>query len=363
MTEFRVDASQPKMSATPEGYLRGDAVVSRVGVFEYQNADGSTRLELRHPDEVFKPESLATLKQIPVTLGHPSTMVSASNARQYQVGQTGDVVNVDGELMTVGFTITHDHAVSAVNNKDAQQLSLGYSLDLVPEQGTYKGSPYTHRQTNIHYNHLALVKQARAGAAATINMDGIIEFYNEPKEPLTVTLKPFNLDGIEYQASPEIINHINKLATANADAGKSMEDMKKAMDEAKGKYDSLKAEYDKAKTSNSDEAITAAVTSRLALIEQASKLTANVDGFVAFDDKTIMIKAIQAKTPEFNADGKSIDYVQSRFDTMIELAQSADKVPASVTGQRADGEGALKPPVVNNFDSFLSRADATKGTK
>jgi hypothetical protein len=30
----------PKMTKTKEGYLRGEAVVSRTGVFKYRNADG-----------------------------------------------------------------------------------------------------------------------------------------------------------------------------------------------------------------------------------------------------------------------------------------------------------------------------------
>jgi len=43
----------PKMERTKEGYLRGQAVVSRSGVFSYMNMDGTIRGELRHPEEVF----------------------------------------------------------------------------------------------------------------------------------------------------------------------------------------------------------------------------------------------------------------------------------------------------------------------
>ena len=61
----------PKMIKTKEGYLRGEAVVSRAGVFKYRNVDGSVRGELRHPDNIFKIDSLETLKMIPITNDHP----------------------------------------------------------------------------------------------------------------------------------------------------------------------------------------------------------------------------------------------------------------------------------------------------
>jgi len=80
----------PKMLETSEGYLRGEAIVSRAGVFKYRNVDGSIRGELRHPDDVFNNDSLSTLKMIPITIDHPPEFVNASNAHKYQVGYTLD---------------------------------------------------------------------------------------------------------------------------------------------------------------------------------------------------------------------------------------------------------------------------------
>ena len=45
---------------TPEGYLRDRPILTTTGIFEYLNSDGSVRRELRLPDEVFAPESLAS---------------------------------------------------------------------------------------------------------------------------------------------------------------------------------------------------------------------------------------------------------------------------------------------------------------
>jgi hypothetical protein len=78
-----------KPERTAAGFLRSDAFVTRVGVFRYLNADGSIRRELRLPEEVFSPESLATLDLVPVTREHPPRLVTDDNARDYQVGTTG----------------------------------------------------------------------------------------------------------------------------------------------------------------------------------------------------------------------------------------------------------------------------------
>jgi hypothetical protein len=60
-----------KFEVTPEGFLRIPAAVTRVGVFNYKQPDGSVIRELRLPEEVFNPDSLSSLKSIPITNDHP----------------------------------------------------------------------------------------------------------------------------------------------------------------------------------------------------------------------------------------------------------------------------------------------------
>jgi hypothetical protein len=46
----------------------------------------------RPPNEVFNPESLASLQGVPVTNEHPPELLTAENAVQFQKGFTGDNV-------------------------------------------------------------------------------------------------------------------------------------------------------------------------------------------------------------------------------------------------------------------------------
>lgn len=69
---------------TPEGYLIDRPILTRTGIFEYQNKDGSIRRELRLPEDVFDVESLKSYKGKPVIISHdlkPSDEGQCSEAR------------------------------------------------------------------------------------------------------------------------------------------------------------------------------------------------------------------------------------------------------------------------------------------
>ena len=58
------------------GYYHDSAIVGRVGLLTYYNADGTKRIEYRPPKEAFNEKSLKTLKGVPVTHKHPSKLVN-----------------------------------------------------------------------------------------------------------------------------------------------------------------------------------------------------------------------------------------------------------------------------------------------
>lgn len=152
---------------TAEGYLMTRAPVTRTGVFPYRREDGTVQWELRHPDDVLKPDSLATLGFKPVTNDHPPEDVGPENFSKFSVGTTGqDVIGVDDPkvhdfgFVTVSLILNRRDVLDDLRGgKD--ELSCGYHCDVEEERGTYQGVPYTARQRNIRYNHLAVVGKGR----------------------------------------------------------------------------------------------------------------------------------------------------------------------------------------------------------
>jgi len=211
---------------TPEGFIKGRAIVTRCGVFLYKNADGTVRKELRHPDDVREKESLESIKMIPIVDGHPpERLINAENAKRLSVGFTGELIEDEYPFIISNLVITDKAIVEKIKNKKKNELSLGYTVDLVPESGIYEGQPYDFIQTNIRYNHLALVDEARAGPEARIALDGNDAILIEESEMTNKKMRKVKIDAEEYMLED--------------DAAMSVEGMKKKYEDLKGAHENL----------------------------------------------------------------------------------------------------------------------------
>lgn len=353
-------ANMPRVKKSDDGFLRGHAFVTRTGVFKYINADGSARYELRHPDDILTQSHLDSLKLAPITNDHPSDMVTSANAPSLSKGMTGENITIEGQNIGVSVVITHEDAIADVE-KGKCELSLGYTVDLIKEDGIYNGQAYTHRQTNPIVNHLAIVTRARAGAQARINMDGAAVQSPEDlsQEEVTMTteanMAKVTLDsGLEYQAAPEVAKALDKLradAQAHADELSGMQAKLDAAEEAKTEM--------QAKLDGEPARFAEAVKARIALVQAASKIApdVNLDG----TDIEIMTAAIKAVKPNVNLDGKSEAYIQARFDAAVEDALTPAQKQVAATQVKADGEQKdPKADAENAMKSMWMKKEASK---
>ena len=155
---------------TGEGYFRDRPIVTSCGIFEYHLADGSVRRELRLPEHVFDPQSLASYKSKPIIITHDAGTIDKNNVEREIIGTILSEGYKDGEDVRVEIVI---HDTDAMKRCGLRELSLGYELDLDETPGTWNGEPYDAIQKNIRVNHLALVDKARAGDQARLNTDGL----------------------------------------------------------------------------------------------------------------------------------------------------------------------------------------------
>jgi hypothetical protein len=170
---YRFDAGRlGKAERTPQGGARVAATLTRAGVLTYRNPDGTTRKELRPPDEVFRTDSLATLRGAPVTIGHVA-LVTPANFRELVRGHVSDEVRRDGAFVTSSLMLQDDEALTRIDAGELVELSAGYTLDYLPEPGTYKGERYDGVQRNVRYNHVALLPAGggRAGRDVGLRLD------------------------------------------------------------------------------------------------------------------------------------------------------------------------------------------------
>ena len=177
--EYKVKLS-PNIEITDEGYLIArNAVVGNVGELQYSerelgwsNSNKKVRV-LREEADVFDENSLASLEAKPITILHPKGNVDSENIRDLGKGTVLGVPKRVGDNMVVDIVVQDKEAVDLIAPEDDngvrklndgfRDLSLGYKAKLVEVAlGLYK-------QTNIRYNHLALVPQGRQVNATIVD--------------------------------------------------------------------------------------------------------------------------------------------------------------------------------------------------
>jgi hypothetical protein len=359
-----------KMERTPEGFLVGRAVATNIGVFPYQNADGTLRYELRHPDDVFDTESLASLNGKPLTNDHPMNGVDANSVQDLGVG-TVHTPTHDAYHVTIGVVAQRQDAVAAIESGKIA-LSCGYNCDLVPERGNFHGTQYTHRQKNIRYNHVALVAEGRAGDAAKLRMDGAMPVQDSTTKTPTKGehMAKVRLDsGTEFEVPEAVASHIDALTADRkkllkseeevTDAKAKIKDLEGEMDAKKGELDSLKTQVDawaaKYETSGKDTAakILKAVDSRVGLLTKAVEVGAKVED--AHSDRDIQLAIIAMETAD-SMDGMSDEYVAARADGAF--THLKNHVPAAEPGGNSHSDGVLSGQANALATATRKRADA-----
>lgn len=162
------------VETAPGGGLRIPAAVTRVGVLEYEDAEGNRWGELRPAEEVFAEDSLATLRGAPLTDLHPSELVTPATWKRVAIGHVGDDVRRDGDYVAASVIVQDALAVERVQAGERREVSCGYECDLEESPGEYEGVPYQRVQRGIRYNHLGIGPEGwgRAGSDVSLRLDG-----------------------------------------------------------------------------------------------------------------------------------------------------------------------------------------------
>lgn len=338
-----------------------EARLTRTGVFVYRNADGTERREYRSPAEVFKADSLASFRGVPVTNEHPPEMINATNATRYMKGAVLDTPHRDGQYMVATIAV-HDAATIDDMERGKNQVSNGYDCDLDETPGVSPdGERYDAAQLNIIGNHLALVPNARAGAAAAVRMDAACRI-DEPAAPAST-----RTDGAQIM---DLTQALAALAQANEKIGAlnvRCDAADKALTEATKRGDKLEAERDDAKQklviaeqARNDAADPARVKARVLLETSArpvigDKLTRTDASEIEISDATdreiklAVIEHVTGVKCDVGPDGKrrSDDYVGARYDAAVERADASAETFRDAQGHiakhRADVDDVVGP--------------------
>lgn len=142
----------------------------------YSDGQGNTWNEYRPPEEVLNPDSLASMRDAPVTILHPPGLVTRDVWDDVAIGHVGSDAVPEGErLVTTALVIQSGPAVARVKSGELCETSAGYTCDLDESPGIFDGVACTRVQRTIRYNHVAIGPEgfARGGPTMALRMDGV----------------------------------------------------------------------------------------------------------------------------------------------------------------------------------------------
>lgn len=175
---FTPEQLSANQSFTPEGFLLCTNVpIARTGEMLYAkgelvNDQGDEAVEdkdgwiivSRGPEDLFRPETLASFEGKPVTDGHPPGFVTPENYGKYAVGTTHNVRRGEGpyaDCIVADLLITSAKAIQQVQDGE-REISCGYDAEYTQSE------PGRGAQSNIVGNHNALVERGRCGPRCSI---------------------------------------------------------------------------------------------------------------------------------------------------------------------------------------------------
>jgi len=356
---FRIDEiKEDKTALTSEGYLICKARPTRTGIFDYIH-DGKLVREYRPPEEVFSQASLDSLKLQPVTYYHPDEMVTAENIKAHQAGTTGQDIIREGDFVACTIKVTDKTAVKNILDWHKAgrpvELSCGYDADTESISGEHpREGHYDAIQKNIRYNHVSIVDQGRAGQGARLILDN--KQNGGPKmakfKKKEIKLDGFHMDEINVEIADDSFSTVERLgdkldeaasviqiqAVKLAESQKKLDEAKaevekqkengKKLDAVQAKFDQTAEELKKAKIdvtelSNMDSPrIQGMLKAKTVLEATANKLKVDHKGKTPKDIKVAIIKAM---SPDFNHEGRSDDYINARYDSVVEVLDQAGK--------------------------------------
>lgn len=219
----------------------------------------------RPPDELQK--AAHTFNTLPILAIH--THVTAENPQKEEIiGSTGSNSVFDGTWLDNALGFWDAQYIDKIDDDSQRELSCSYRYIPIIENGSYNGSPYDLKMTQIEGNHVALVVEGRAGPEVMVADSKL----HHPVKGKSVKLNP--------KQKAALSAHVKKLVAmdeASLDTDKVEEALENALEEVQA--------LGEPETTTDDEE--GGLLEKLkALLEQHSTKGANDEDDETADDET-----------------------------------------------------------------------------
>lgn len=322
------------------GYLPCTLLITRIGNHQGIDDDGNVVEIMRHPDELFKEESLETLKNCPITNEHPvdhegnPVFLDSSNTGDYQIGYTGEQLRiVNNSDIECNGVLTNKWAIQeALGQK--RGVSTGFKAKTCEKPGSYSdenGNTWAYERfyQDIKYNHVCITTMPRiVGMGLKFDSSGIFI-----KEALKMVKKL--IDGETFEVPEGLSLKLDSLLARPE---------KSKLDEALGQIAALelarKDLSEKLKKAESDlesascpKKIDSIVNERMSLIQEISAHMPEDFKYDGLSNDEIKLGFLKTVHPEVETEGKSPEFLKGMYSMVRALSDKSLKTDSALGNQ------------------------------
>lgn len=301
----KLDPTTDKRETDINGFIEVlDNPVLMEGVYPYISPPGAPLADtvymvFRGEEELSKPETLKSLRLMPITYKHPDApnMLGDSDKaiKPEQHGQHGSVGEqivfnpngAQGPGIYANLKLISSEIRDKIDNQGIKELSPGYWARYDYTPGEYNGIKYDAIQRDIKFNHLALVPDGRQGSAVSVLDQMENPIFNQPLNEV----KPMQHSPEKLQKLAELLaNFFAEEATEGTADAEEKEDEKEETkdadcdDDKEATKDSDDDDKDDEKKGTTDAAIAEIVQKQLKLVAVKDALYEQVKPLIGVID-------------------------------------------------------------------------------
>lgn len=123
----------------------------------------------------------SSFNNLPLLDAHIKDGAKIKSAKEHRVGSLGDNTMWNNPYLQNSLIVYDQEAIDKINSGEQKELSCAYRYDPIKQEGIWNGQKYDFLMSNIRGNHVALVKEGRAGSDVVV-ADSQLEKENEMEE-------------------------------------------------------------------------------------------------------------------------------------------------------------------------------------
>jgi len=201
---------------------------------------------LRPEDELKK--AVKTFNNLPLTRKHIEVDVD-NVPKEDIIGSMGDSAEFSSPYIKNSLIVYDKKEIEKILSGKKKELSCGYTYTPIPESGEFDGKHYDFKMTDIVGNHVALVKEGRAGHDVMVSdtiervKEKIMGLFRKKEitedkklseteqEKVGVVMKEFKEGELKSGSGEKVTDPKQAIAIALSEAGKSKDEIPEKQDE------------------------------------------------------------------------------------------------------------------------------------